>query len=761
MRPPVAPGPFAPPPPGPTPYPRASGPVSPERSWSVGTILLALGAFGLVVASLIFVSRSWETIGIAGKAAILLAATVACAGVGWWATRRPLRASAEALWSVFLVLVVVDLAGGRGEGLFGSQSVSWAWTWTVIGLVVTAAAAAVLMWSRRPIGRDLVAPMIGAILGVATTSIASCVVIEESAFWRSFGGLVVAGLLGLALRVTSSRPIAIGARVIVAGFYAAAAVAAFVELVDHPSFAELTSDGAHGVPMVLIIAAAVVVASAVGPLRVVMTAVAVVGLFLLVAVPVSDRWEGEGLLLVVFGATAIVATAAARGTGPWIRGVRLGTLLPIVYAVVIGCWWLVTALAAVGPFVDEPWSVTATDVLGTTSVSELTPWIVTVAAVALLITLAAFATWPEVPGPPWAYVATAAVLFSIPGIIAATRPPWWAIATIFVVAAIGAALVHLRSRDTWWWPTAAVMAVAGAVVGSLASQSASTLAWVGGGLALAAVFAVRESGFTWVAAPAVPVLWAAAGAAGADLAGADAFWSAAVATAVALAVLLGCAVAVDRLPASAVVAEVVAGVSVVVAAGAAGDGGRAAALWTLIGVGCGTVAAVSEHRRGYALPSVLALIVAYLLLIVDQGFAFVEAYTLPIGLALLAAGVWWMRRRPQAGSWAALGAGLSVSLLPSLPQAMAEPTEVRALVLGVAAVAILGVGAQLDWQAPFVMGTGVAAAVLLCNIGPYANAAPRVVVIAVVSAILVAVGITWEDRVQDGRRALAFVKAMR
>ena len=50
---------------------------------------------------------------------------------------------------------------------------------------------------------------------------------------------------------------------------------------------------------------------------------------------------------------------------------------------------------------------------------------------------------------------------------------------------------------------------------------------------------------------------------------------------------------------------------------------------------------------------------------------------------------------------------------------------------------------------------------VLFNIGPYANAAPRVVVIAVVSAILLGVGITWEDRVRDGRKLVGYVRSMR
>ena len=71
------------------------------------------------------------------------------------------------------------------------------------------------------------------------------------------------------------------------------------------------------------------------------------------------------------------------------------------------------------------------------------------------------------------------------------------------------------------------------------------------------------------------------------------------------------------------------------------------------------------------------------------------------------------------------------------------------------------VGIKQGWQAPFVAGVGIATLVVLFNIGPYANAAPRVVVIAIVSAILLGVGITWEDRVRDGRKLVGYVRSMR
>ena len=160
-------------------------------------------------------------------------------------------------------------------------------------------------------------------------------------------------------------------------------------------------------------------------------------------------------------------------------------------------------------------------------------------------------------------------------------------------------------------------------------------------------------------------------------------------------------------------------------------------------------------------PGAVALVVAYILLIVDSGFSFVEAYTLPLGAVALAAGIYAALRKPDLSTWVTLGPGLTMALLPSVPQALADPTELRALLLGLGAVITLLVGIKQGWQAPFVAGVGIATLVVLFNIGPYANAAPRVVVIAIVSAILLGVGITWEDRVRDGRKLVGYVRSMR
>src|SRR5688572_18760627 len=76
-----------------------------KKRLSAGTVLLVLGAISLLVAGLIFITVSWGSLGIVGRALALLAFTAVVGGLAYALTRRGLRGSAEALWTVFLGLL--------------------------------------------------------------------------------------------------------------------------------------------------------------------------------------------------------------------------------------------------------------------------------------------------------------------------------------------------------------------------------------------------------------------------------------------------------------------------------------------------------------------------------------------------------------------------------------------------------------------------------------------------------------------------------
>ena len=190
------------------PTPRCSSRSPPkERQWSVGTVLLVLGAFGLIVAGLIFVTRSWEDIGLAGKTLILLGVTAIIGLLGVWVTRRPLRASAEAVWTVFLALLTLDFFAARHEGLAGLDAVEIDWAWVVWGVIAAGARRRHRRLGRKPRRRRPRRPGDRRRRRHHDRRHRSGAVVDDWDFgWRAIVALVVAGLLALSTRPAGFAP---------------------------------------------------------------------------------------------------------------------------------------------------------------------------------------------------------------------------------------------------------------------------------------------------------------------------------------------------------------------------------------------------------------------------------------------------------------------------------------------------------------------------------------------------------------------------
>lgn len=733
-----------------------------ERSWSVGTVLLGLGAIGLVVAAIIFVSRSWDSIGLAGKALVLAAATAAVTAAAVWVTRRPLRSSAEALWAVALTLLAVDLLGARGEGLFGLDAVAWPWWVAVTGVVVAAVGAAVVRGSRRWLEADLVTAALAATGGVILAGAGAAAIGDLRDFWHVFIGLVVSGLLGMALRVSGSTVIAWGARIVVAVWFAIAAVLAVQEAAERPSLDAMVTDG-RGAPLLLISLAALVVAATVPLVRIAMTAVGVVGLGLLVALPAGDAWTPEGGWIAVAVLVAAVAWLGSLERGPWSLGLRWGAGFGAIFVLGLVAWWLADVLHLVGAALDRFGDLGSTVQVGSW-VGEHDPFAILVVAVALVVATWAAIGWLREPSERLRVTAlSSASAVAVLGSVLAFDPPSWVLALALVVTAVIAVVVAAtrRTPDVFW--VAAASSALGLGV-SVAAEPVMAVTWIAVALGAGAVVVGPEALLVPLVALRRVVATLVGPLLSAGLAVAVAASNGLQATS-ALVALVGAVVvlvATTRAPA-AVRPYLEGGTAVALAVSAVSPDSSliASIAFTIVGVAACAIAAATVDRRWYAWPGIAAFVVAYILLIVDSGFGFVEAYTVPLAAIALGGGVVLLRRTPATHSWVALGPGLVLALLPSLPQALADPTGVRALLLGLTGVVALAVGARLGRQAPFLMGVGVAALVLVFNIGPYANAAPRVLIISLVSAVFIGLGVTWEDRVRDGRKVMAFVREMR
>jgi hypothetical protein len=133
-----------------------------------------------------------------------------------------------------------------------------------------------------------------------------------------------------------------------------------------------------------------------------------------------------------------------------------------------------------------------------------------------------------------------------------------------------------------------------------------------------------------------------------------------------------------------------------------------------------------------------------------------EAYTVPPALALLAVGALRRRRDPAYSSWQAYAAGLALALGPSLLRAVTDAGNVRPLLLGLAALAVLALGVARRLQAPLVIGGTVLAVDAGVQLAPYLAAVydvvPRWLTIGLVGLLLVVAGATYEQRVRDLKR---------
>ena len=88
---------------------------------SVPTILLGLGVLCLLVAALIFLVVAWSWLGVGGRTAVLIALTSGAGAAGALLGRRRLRLAAEALTTVALGLLALDVVGAADAGWLGGR----------------------------------------------------------------------------------------------------------------------------------------------------------------------------------------------------------------------------------------------------------------------------------------------------------------------------------------------------------------------------------------------------------------------------------------------------------------------------------------------------------------------------------------------------------------------------------------------------------------------------------------------------------------
>ncbi|GAA1547568.1 SCO7613 C-terminal domain-containing membrane protein [Nocardioides humi] len=745
--------------PRPVPPPPPPGPVPPSPVGvsfaSVPKILLGLGAFCLLVAAVIFLAVSWSSLGVGGRTAVLAGLTLAAGASALLLHRAGLRIAGESLVVVALGLLALDVIGAGAAGWLGDGPDGV--TACITGLVVALAGTGLglLRMTDRP---RLVAPQVitglGLLVGYAGAA-------SATDHWLVAGHVLTA--LGIGTVLIGHRldaPALLWSAASAAGLtWLSTAGGAFVESVVDPDLHQLWVDGTGW--SLLVSAAVLLVPGVVARNRGLLLAGASGAAMLVTVVltlPCIDT-DARIVGLVALGTTA--GWVLALGVLP--RAVRVVAIAPAVTGslVLAGIALQTTADALdrwsrLGDAFDRPFGVRLTAPDPVTEPLLLVPSLLAVVAcIALIDRDRARRTLPV-----WARFAGLVAGVGAATTVASYDVPLAVPLAVLTVVALGAVALALRTAaaEAIAWAGVAAATTTAVAIGALPSDGLvlANLAPLALALVTLAVLG-RQPVTRVVAGVSAPAALGLVTAAAVMVIGDDAAW-------VSIPVLLAVGVLALTLPRpdieiSAITVAVLAlPASLVTTA----DVGGYTALWlTVAGFLVAGTALLHESRRVCAIAGGVLLLLASWVRLADLDVTEPEPYTLPLAAALLAFGLWRLQRSAAIGTLEALLPGLLLATVPSLLWVLDDPVSLRALVLGGACLALTIAGAAMRWSAPLLVGASVGAAVVLRELGPYAGEFPKWVWIGLAGALLTVVGITWERRLLDVRRAVGLLGRLR
>ena len=702
------------------PFPAPAPPQRPEPAGlsaaSVPKILLGLGATCLLVAAVIFLAVAWSWLGVGGRTAVLVGLTATAAVAGQWLARRDLGVAAEALTTVALGLVVLDVFGAENAGWLGTPTDES--FLAILGTTLLAVSLGLCVPAVRLFTPQVAAPLgLGiAVLGLSTTDHHQAV---SALAVLCFAALALLGrTLGTVVLPWTSATGAGLAFVALTGL-------AVTDASKYPTFHGLWVEG-HGLGM-LAVAALVLLPWAIvrshDDLRQLVCACSVSVLTFAGVVPVFD--EGfTRITLVAAGCSVAWAVVAGAVPPRWYAVPRVplvGSLLVLAPVPAVLAAEALTNLVSVGSHFSAGWLVrlhpedpVANPVLLPLGVA--------------VVGLAAALTVPRTSRFGYAILGVTALT----GFLTAALFPLPLVLFVLVLGPFGVLIA---------FPSAVLTLV------SLAELTAFA----------AYVMARRSGRARTVAAYALPgalgcFLWV-----GGHVLGTPYEWRS-----LAVLVVLGLlALAVPRLE-----LELAAGITVLAAAATGVPVAADPSVWlavhlTVAGALITVTSLVHRDHRALAWVGGLLLASATWVRLYDVGVQAPEAYTLPTAVALLLVGLDRMRRSPELSSITALLAGLSLAVVPTLLWALVYPLSARAVFSGLVCVALLVGGSALRWTAPVLVGWVGGAALVLRELAPYAEQTPQWVIIGAAGIVLVASGITWEARLRDLRRAAGYLGRLR
>ncbi|MEO7352226.1 MAG: hypothetical protein ABIR34_02810, partial [Marmoricola sp.] len=733
---------------------------------SVQVVLLSLGGLCLLVAAVVFVAVAWSLLGLTGRTLVLLGFTGVLATVAVILTHKGLRGAAETFWLVVAGMLAIDLLGAQSAGLAGLDSLGWRGTGALVGGALLALGTGIGLWARsQPVSRLFGAEAVVAIGGVTLCSTNVWFAANPAIACTTAIPLLAAYSLSL------RRPVPLAAYGM--GGLAAASWLALLG-VGWDRALETAAPAAwwadlRGWPL---IAAAVIGAAAVylprmrDEVRPVLAGFSLVPVVLLANGPQTDAMPTRDLMVACATLVGLgLVTAFAQRV--WALGSVALTALGISF---MGLW-----------LTFGPWNVLSTmDIdgrsdLGTAMIAQddnAAAWTSVIAALALVVAAACLPRrLPASRRRDAAQVVgtLAPAVFALGGLVCVLElePPLWA-------AVLAAALATTIAGGATWWSRDHILA---ASVGSTATAYLAIVteyAALGADLlaALTATLLFAVLGLAAALRDRVGAQPSAAMAAGLSaLVGGWALisWAQVVDAAVAdqalaLAVYAGLvgvlASPLARRTATRLTLEAAASGVAMVAVLATGDDRTTAMALTIVGTAICVMAVTTRDRALLGWAGAVVLGFATIIRVVAEVDA-PELYTLPAAALLVGFGAWRLRNDPGSNSFAVLGSGLTLALLPSLLLALDEPVSLRGALIGAAGVLVLAAGVQQRLAAPFVLGALTTGILALRHLEPVADAVPRWISLGGVGLVLLVVGVTWEARRRNLDTAHRYLTALR
>jgi len=673
----------------------AGHPARPETSSrAVQNLLFTLGGLLLGVAAIVFTAVAWSQFGVSGRAVLLAGVTVVALAIPPFALRRGLRATAETMAAVGVLLTLlcgyaawsVDLfgvAGGSGHRYAGTVC------------LLTAAIAtgyALVTGLRGPRWQALLIFQPALPLLVLPSH-------SDPAGWCStFGAIAV---VDLAVRRTRVAPLAYACAVLatllaalpvaIAGFRTLEAARPF----RHAPWLAAVPEIGWQLPVALVVVTAALFGTVPPRLRPASLTAGAAAITLALPAALHLPWWTGPLLDLVFVAGAL--TLAARRAAP---AARVATASPSALA---------ARVAAASPSAPSARVAAASPSAPAAGASAVAPGTrAAIPATAVFVTQL-----------------VAALLLAAHALTAAFGRPAVAAGTLIALALLGAGLA-IRAQHP---------ALAGAGLFT-ALVALPPIAWTGSA-ALALTPATQALSVTVAAALALLLIAVADTPAIAALARPPAVLPDGASGAFAEAASVACwaAIAPLGLTLLAVLPGLTPGI------------GTTAVLGVIL-VAAAAAGAAGGTRMARGLGVAVAVAVGLDATLTRPAGTVLESYAvIASGLALAAA---LLARRDHSSSWTLYGPALVIGLTPSLISVLANDGQhPRRLLLGLAALAILVAGAKARLRTPLVAGGATLAVVAVHELILVCELLPRWIPLAAGGLLLVLLAATLEARRRD------------